>query len=63
MEYGKDYNNLYHIESDGTIKFKIRDKDFEGKLLHDGIIGRNIKLGEYKDGIVEDHDEIFVLIE
>lgn len=62
-EYGKDYNNLYHIESDGTIKFKILNKNFEGKLLHDGIVGKNIKLGEYKDGIVQDQDEIFVLIE
>jgi len=56
-------SNLYMEEDNNQISFSIENEKFKGTLVFNAIIGDKIKLGKYTDGIVQDTDEIYTIIE
>lgn len=61
--YGKNYNNRYELIDGDMIIFNLNKKEFIGTIIHGGIVGQNIKLGSYGDGLINETDQILVNIE
>jgi len=60
-----DYNymSLFQVSKDRKIEFEIDKEVFNGTIIHEAIIGGNIRIGEYSDGKIYDRDDIYTIIE
>lgn len=60
-----DYNymNLFQVSKDRKIEFEIDKEFFNGTIIHEAIVGGNIRIGEYSDGKILDRDDIYTIIE
>lgn len=58
-----NYRNLYQVSKDRKIEFEIEKEYFSGTIIHEAIVGGNIKIGEYSDGKILDRDDIYTIIE
>lgn len=53
-----NYRNIYTVDSERNIDISSPYYDLKGLILPEGIVSANYKIGNYKDGLVEDKFEI-----